>query len=235
MNPIFQTMAWFSDECLAFPPYVAAFNEIEFALRLYRETGLAQNILIVGDSGAGKTTLCLSILKKYPRFSLPDRDVVPVLYVETPTPATLVNLANAILSSLGDPGAHNGTLQDKKRRIAHFLRELKVEMIIFDETQHVQERGRQYTQYMAGDWLKQLVDSSKLPTVFVGLPQLEKLLQANVQLRRRFSRRRNLQLSPDNDSDSLTLCEQMPLDELLAQINIDQIVSAAHNQMNLFD
>jgi IS4 transposase len=34
---------------------------------------------------------------------------------------------------------------------------------------------------------------------------------------------------------SLTLCEQMPLDELLAQIDIDQNPSEAHNQMNLFD
>jgi len=34
---------------------------------------------------------------------------------------------------------------------------------------------------------------------------------------------------------SLTLCEQMPLDELLAQIDIEQNVSEAHNQMNLFD
>src|SRR5271167_3386016 len=34
---------------------------------------------------------------------------------------------------------------------------------------------------------------------------------------------------------SLTLCEQMPLDELLAQIDIDQNPSETHNQMNLFD
>ena len=34
---------------------------------------------------------------------------------------------------------------------------------------------------------------------------------------------------------SLTLCEQMPLDELLAHIDVDQNPSEAHNQMNLFD
>src|ERR1035441_10658263 len=34
---------------------------------------------------------------------------------------------------------------------------------------------------------------------------------------------------------SLTLCEQMPLDELLAQIDIDQNALETHNQMNLFD
>ena len=34
---------------------------------------------------------------------------------------------------------------------------------------------------------------------------------------------------------SLTLCEQMPLDELLAQVDTDRNLSADHNQMNLFD
>jgi hypothetical protein len=34
---------------------------------------------------------------------------------------------------------------------------------------------------------------------------------------------------------SLTLCEQMPLDELLAQIDTDQNPTDTHNQMNLFD
>jgi len=34
---------------------------------------------------------------------------------------------------------------------------------------------------------------------------------------------------------SLTLCEQMPLDELLAQIGTDENPTDTHNQMNLFD
>jgi IS4 transposase len=34
---------------------------------------------------------------------------------------------------------------------------------------------------------------------------------------------------------SLTLCEQIPLDQLLARAVADQIATDAHNQMNLFD
>jgi len=34
---------------------------------------------------------------------------------------------------------------------------------------------------------------------------------------------------------SLTLCEQMPLDELLAHLDTDQNPTDMHNQMNLFD
>jgi len=39
----------------------------------------------------------------------------------------------------------------------------------------------------------------------------------------------------DSQARQQTLCEQMPLDELLAQVDIDQNRSEAHNQMNLFD
>jgi hypothetical protein len=34
---------------------------------------------------------------------------------------------------------------------------------------------------------------------------------------------------------SLTLCEQMPLNELLAQLDIDQNGTETRNQLNLFD
>ena len=39
------------------------------------------------------------------------------------------------------------------------------------------------------DWLKHLIDEVGVPTVLLGLPRLESLLQINEQLRRRFSRR----------------------------------------------
>lgn len=43
------------------------------------------------------------------------------------------------------------------------------------------------------------------------------------------SRYENLQIL------SLTLCEQVPLDELLAHVDTDHNSSEAHNQMNLFN
>lgn len=45
------------------------------------------------------------------------------------------------------------------------------------------------SQYLIADWLKFLLDDLALPTVMLGLPRLEELLQTNEQLRRRFSRR----------------------------------------------
>jgi hypothetical protein len=208
-STIFQTMAWFNEEYLAFPPYVAAFEEIESLLALFRSTGIAQNLFIAGESGSGKTTLCEAVTKKYPPISLHDRDVIPVLHVSVPSPATVTALAEAILTALGDPGPMIGTLVAKGDRIAKLTKGLKVELMLFDEAQVIQERGRRYTQYMAADWLKQRLDKLKIPTVFLGLPNFQMLLQSNTQLRRRFSRRRNLQLPSDSQSSIHAECLQM--------------------------
>jgi hypothetical protein len=206
---VYQTIAFFNSDILAFPPYVAAFDEVESILALYRKTGIAQNLFIAGESGSGKTTLCKAIVHRYPERRLPERDVIPVLHVPIPTPATITSLAEAILTGLHDPAPMVGKLTEKSRRISVLVKALGVELILFDESQGIQERGRSYTQYMAADWLKQRLDQIDVPTVFFGLPHFEKLLHANAQLRRRFSRRRSLQIASDEHSDIEKECLQM--------------------------
>lgn len=209
MNSAFQIIAWFSDEYLAFPPYVAAFAEMEFLLSQYRETGVPQNLIVVGETGTGKTTLCKAFIKKYPRFTLPECDVLPILYVCAPAVATVAALAESILQQLGDPGFKLGSISAKTKRIVTLMRGMKVLMLLIDEAQHMHDRGQKFSRYLVGDWLKTLIDDTQVPTVLLGLPRTENLLQINEQLRRRFSRRRNLQLGQDPDTSIETECLQM--------------------------
>jgi Bacterial TniB protein len=146
---------------------------------------------------------------KYPRHSLPERDVIPVLYVPVPTPATLRSVSEAILTAIGDPNPSRGMQPERDRRISKLVRGCGVEMMIFDEAQHLQERGQSYTQYKAADWLKVQLDELNIPVAFVGLPNFAQLLQVNEQLRRRFSRRRNLQFCDDQQGSIQTACLQM--------------------------
>lgn len=57
----FKALQSFTSEYLDFPPFVTAFNEIDRLLLLYRETGVAQHLLVTGESGTGKTTLCKAL------------------------------------------------------------------------------------------------------------------------------------------------------------------------------
>jgi hypothetical protein len=194
VNDIYRALQRFDEEYLPFPPFIAAANLIEANIALYRETGLAHHLLVLGESGTGKSSLCRWVGRKYPRFALPERDVLPVLIVPVPPAATIASMVEVMLSGLGDPSPATGTASAKTVRVITLCRACRIEMILFDEAQHIHDRGQATTHYMVGDWLKSLIDQVGVPTVFLGLPRLELLLQVNEQLRRRFSRRVRLAL-----------------------------------------
>jgi len=195
-----KALSLFSQEYLQFPPFVVAFNEIERMVEMYRTTRIAQNLLITGESGSGKTTLCELIEQKYPRLVLPERDVVPILFISIPPAATISSVAEALLGKLGDPTPTVGTNPAKTFRVIRLAKACGVELLLFDETNHIYDRGQSPTQYLVGDWLKGLIDSVKVPTVMVGIPRVKDLLRVNEQLRRRFTRHKSLELGKGTES-----------------------------------
>lgn len=206
---IFDALQRFDEEYIPFPPFVVAVDAVKTNLVLFRETGIAQHLLVLGESGAGKSSLCRWIELQYPKFALPDRDVTPVLIVSVPSAATIASVATALLEKLGDPAATTGTVSAKTSRVIRLCRACRVEMILFDEAQHIHDRGRATTHYMVGDWIKSLIDQTGVPTVFLGLPRLEQILQINEQLRRRFSRRIRLALGQSDKSSIHAECLQL--------------------------
>lgn len=201
-DEIFIALRRFDDEYIPFPPFVVASQAIESNLALFKNTGIAHHLLVLGDSGTGKSSLCRWILTQHPRFAMPDRDVIPVLVVSIPSAATIGSVAEAMLAQMGDPSPVFGSVSSKTARVITLSRACRVECVLFDEAQHIHDRGKAATHYMVGDWLKSLIDQMAVPTVFMGLPRLEQLLQVNEQLRRRFSRRLRLALG-QSDADSI--------------------------------
>jgi Cdc6-like AAA superfamily ATPase len=189
---LFHSLKLLHEEYIPFPPFDSTIKSINRNVELYRKTGIAEHILVMGESGAGKSTLCKFIGRQYPRFSLPDRDVVPALVVSVPSEATIASVAEAMLRKLGDPSPSTGNISGKTHRVITLCKACKVEVVLFDEVNHISDRGQYITHYMVGDWLKSLIDQLEVPTVLVGLPKLERLLQVNEQLRRRFSKRMSL-------------------------------------------
>lgn len=211
MNPceIYIALQRFDEEYIPFPPFVTAAQSIEANLAIYRETGLAQHLLVLGESGTGKSSLCRWIGQKYPRFEIPDRDILPALIVAIPPAATIASVAESMLARLGDPSPTMGSTSAKTARVILLCKACRVEIVLFDEAQHVHDRGKAATHYMVGDWIKNLIDEMGVPTVFLGLPRLEHLLQVNEQLRRRFSRRLRLALGQSEIESIHNECLQL--------------------------
>lgn len=209
MRDEFSVLTQFSQEYLNFPPFVAAFEEIERSIRLYRVGAMTQHLLITGESGTGKTTLCRLIYQKYPRIVLPERDVQPVLYISIPSASTIASVAEAMLARLGDPQPSLGTSSAKTARLVCLARACSVELLVLDEANHIQDRGQSPTQYLVGDWIKSLMDSLQIPTVLLGLPRVEILLRVNEQLRRRFTRRMRMELGQSSEKSIEQECLEL--------------------------
>jgi hypothetical protein len=181
-----QALQRFDSQFIPFPTFDDAKNRIEENLFLFRETGVARNLVIYGEAGTGKSTLCRWMQTQYGRVKLHDRDYIQALTVSVPASATIIGMANAMLDALGDPLLVSGTASSKTHRIVKLVKGCKVELLLIDEAQHLHDRGQAKTHYYVADWLKQMIDQIGVPCVLLGLPRLEMLLRANEQLRRRF-------------------------------------------------
>lgn len=170
-----------------FDRFKSTFDRVCEVVELYRQTGVAENFLVLGASGCGKSTLCNLMRATYPSFSEPEREVVPILYLDIPALATISSLVEGLLRVLSDPAPSSGTIADKTNRLVLLVRGCGVLLIMLDEMQHVHDRGQTLTIARVADWIKSLTGSVNCPIVLVGLPRTRALLDANEQLRRRFS------------------------------------------------
>jgi Cdc6-like AAA superfamily ATPase len=169
------------------PSFERCLNKIEECRNDSKMSAEPFCMLITGEPGVGKTTLCKEYEKRHPRMELDEKTLIPILLARIPIPATPKNLVSILLTALGDPIADKGTTYNQTKRLIKFLRECEVELIILDEFQHFIDQDSDKILYTISDWLKQLINETEIPIILVGLAQSVNVLKANSQLKRRFS------------------------------------------------
>jgi hypothetical protein len=170
-----------------YPQFCAAVREIADLHERWRSNANPGGMLMYGQSGSGKTTVLDYYVEQFPRKNKQGVIQIPVLKVLTPESPTVKSLAEQILIALGDPAAERGSAATKTRRIAHLFNKCSVEMLILDEFHHFYESHRVSEGRKVSDWLKNLLSDCKIPILLCGLPRSIAALNANIQLRRRFS------------------------------------------------
>jgi len=146
----------------------------------------ADHLMVVGESGVGKSTLLEKYVTKHPPIQHDEFTEVPVLYVPlgpSPTPRIL---ASTILQRLGDPKWNMGREIELTARLVFLIKQCRVRVVIIDEANHLVDRGGEKTLHTAADWLKRLVDATRVSYVIAGIPRVRRLLATNDQLRDRF-------------------------------------------------
>ncbi|WP_223671192.1 TniB family NTP-binding protein [Kangiella shandongensis] len=164
------------------------------AIQLSEVTGKAENVILSGPAGTGKTKVCTSILHHYPPGVTEDRlmesTTVPAFYSSVPSPATIKGAAINMLKSMGAQDAHRGTTTEIQHRLGVLLKNCRTQVILLDELQHLLQPNSANNNVR--DWLKSLINEYQIPIVAVGTPDCESLIDSDKQLARRFVRRYRL-------------------------------------------
>lgn len=153
-------------------------------------TAEARCMLIVGNTGAGKSTAMGMYAANFPRFRVDGIARVPVLKFEIPQNPTVKSLASSLLKALGDAAWWRGTQVVMTQRLIDLLGICGTELLLLDEFQHFAGLAARTTE--VADWLKVLINTTKIPVVLLGIQGCEDVLSRNTQLKRRFSARTHL-------------------------------------------
>ncbi|MCA3044453.1 MAG: TniB family NTP-binding protein [Rhodocyclaceae bacterium] len=149
--------------------------------------GVPEGLLIYAQSGTGKTTALTEYAAEFPRKRVEGCMKIPVLYVKTPSRPTVRSLSIAILRSLEDVVPKTGNTETMTSRIAGYFNKCGVELLIIDEFQHFHYARRSGSHSEVTDWLKLLLETTKVCVILAGLPRSQSVINQNEQLSRRFS------------------------------------------------
>lgn len=190
--PIFS----FKNLFIHYPSVSDVIDAIEDSLQARRDEGESKGILVVGDSGVGKTHLIKYVIQRHSPWDGPEGRTIPILACEVPKPATIKGLVTVMLAALGAPHPEAGNTVVQTERLYRLLAGCNVEMIILDEFQHLIDGSSEKVLSDVADWLKVLINRSNVGVVLVGMPQSTIVLDHDEQrqLRRRFMEK--LTLSP---------------------------------------
>jgi hypothetical protein len=153
-----------------------------------------QNCIITGISGTGKTTSCKAVLSRFPVrdevIGHCEVTVVPAFYALVPSPCSIQNIASELLLALGDAFPRRGSAYLLTRRLRTLLTRCITQVILLDEFQHLLQSTRRGDNGLRiANWIKGLVNGSRIPIVLIGTPECEAIVDADGQLSRRYQRR----------------------------------------------
>lgn len=168
------------------PQFADAIARLSDFHRLGLDGAAPRHLLLVGASGAGKTSALQAFASLHPSRQTEEGRHLPIVYVRTPASPTVRGLAEAILIALGAGLQMRGSTQEKTNQVVRLLHACQTEMLMLDEFHHFIDSGRKVFEEVT-EWLKTLIDTAGIPTVLSGLPECELILRSNEQLRRRFA------------------------------------------------
>ncbi|MFG6532066.1 MULTISPECIES: TniB family NTP-binding protein [unclassified Sulfitobacter] len=175
-----------ADRWISYPRADAALEKLE-TLMSFPERARMPNLLIVGDSGMGKTM----IIEKFTRDHASSFDEtsgrlhMPVVAVQMVSGPDETRFYRRILAAIGAPEPPRATLSVLESLALRLLAELRPRMLVIDEI-HSLQAGTIREQARFLNMLRFLGNELRIPLVCVGTAQARNALRTDDQLVRRF-------------------------------------------------
>jgi len=142
---------------------------------------------ILGESRTGKTSILKYFESKYPRFRVTEGLKVPIIRINVHSKPTVKGLVDELLYALDDPlYAIRATENEKTRQLKRQLKNTETRIIFLDEFQHFIDQATHKVQHHVTDWLKMVINDTRIGLVVAGLPSSNEVISQNEQLARRF-------------------------------------------------
>lgn len=147
--------------------------------------------LILGLSGVGKTTLMEHFKSKYPQTVYRDdekeQEIIPIVSTTLTDDKNPRAAPGKMLRDIGDPlKGEKGTRSVLGDRYVGLTKDLETKCIFIDEFQHAFSVSNDNQKAGAADWIKNLINQSKIPVVLFGMPWCLDIIKRSSEMSNRF-------------------------------------------------
>jgi len=156
--------------------------------RLHRHgirNGESGCLTVIGPSRVGKSTVLRRYAMRYPPTRHGRQLIRPVLIVRAPPSNADSALLTATLAALGDPNPASGTPTEREMRVVNHLGRQCVELLCFDEVNHLIDSDSDKIGYRAANLIKALLNYGVCPIVLTGVTHAKRIVDTNEQLQGR--------------------------------------------------
>lgn len=145
------------------------------------------NLLIIGESNNGKTTILKQFHRKFGETYLEDELdlVVPVIFIQSPPTSNEKDLYIALLDRFALPFKMSDSATSLRYQVIHAFRYCRVKILIIDEI-HSLLSGTARQQRHIMNCIKFLCNELQIPIVLSGTPDAVRILHTDAQHASRF-------------------------------------------------
>ena len=170
------------------PTFVRALLEIKDQVRVCEQLHKGSGLLVLAPSGSGKSHLSRYLKQLWPDDHQGWKSKVPVVSFTLPSVMTKRSIAVELLRSIQPVAGTTQKDESLESRILTLLSHIGTRVIVIDNVHDITARRKAGGIKDIGDWIRDLIDSSKILIVLLGAPSALEIIQRNPQLRRRATR-----------------------------------------------